>query len=79
MLRFMPDLREKMKKYLFTLFFSTLGSIFGSYLYTLIQGPSTGHGWGPTIFFGLLFGTISYFFSRRNQTGRQQITPDTTK
>lgn len=68
-----------MKKFLITLFSSTLGSIFGSYLYTLIQGPAAGYRWGPTILLGLVFGTISYFFSRRNQTSRQQISRDTTK
>lgn len=50
-----------MKKFLITLFSSTLGSIFGSYLYTLIEGPAAGYGWGPTILLGLVFGTISYF------------------
>lgn len=65
-----------MKKYLITLFCSTLGSIFGSYLYNSIE--ATAYRWGPAILFGLVLGTISYFFSRRNQTSRQQVTSDKT-
>ena len=75
----MQSFENDMKKFLITLFSSTLGSIFGNYLYTLIQGPATGYRWGPTILFGLAFGTISYFFSRRNHTSRQKIASDTTK
>jgi hypothetical protein len=56
-----------MKKFLITLVCSTLGSIFGAYIYALIQGPATEYRWGPTIFFGLFFGSISFFLTRRNQ------------
>ena len=68
-----------MKKYLLTLFCSTLGSIFGTYLYTLIEGPATEYRWGPTIFFGLFVGTISFFLSRRKSDEAAKVTPDPTK